>query len=185
VSSATLRRAYKIAPVAAIQTDYSLFALDIESQAGTDLLATCRELGVAIVAAMPLGRGMLTTTFASGEALSDSKDMRPRVMPRFLEGNREKNEKVIHELIALSGKKGYTLPQLAIAWLLKQGEDIIPIPGSKSIKHLEDNWSALDVKLTDQDVAEIREFVESAEIAGETLPDQFKGYNFRDTAEES
>ena len=159
--------------------------LDIEGPAGTDLLATCRELGVTVVAAMPLGRGMLTSTFASGEAVGDSKDNRPRVMPRFMEANRDKNVKLVNQFKALADKKGCTTAQLAIAWLLEQGDDIIPIPGTKKLKYLEENWSALDVHLTDEDEAEIRHFAETAEIAGHNLPPQFESYAFRDTREEA
>ena len=159
--------------------------LDIEGPAGTDLLATCRELGVTVVAAMPLGRGMLTSTFASGEAVGDSKDKRPHVMPRFMGANRDKNVKLVSQFKVLADKKGCTTPQLAIAWLLKQGDDVIPIPGTKKLKYLEENWGALDVHLTDEDEAEIRHFVETAEIAGHHLPPQFENYAFTDTKEEA
>lgn len=185
ISSATLRRAVKIAPVAAVQMDYSPFALEIEGPEGTDILATCRELGVTIVAAMPLGRGMLTSTFEKGEPVGDSKDKRVLVMPRFMEENREKNIKVVGQFKALADKKGCTLPQLALAWLAKQGDDIIPIPGTKRLKYLEENWASLDVHLTDEEEKEVRKFVETAEIVGTVLPPQFKDYNFRDTAEET
>lgn len=184
VSSATLRRAVKIAPVAAVQVDYSVFVLDIEGPAGTDLLATCRELGVAVVAAMPLGRGMITSTFARGEPVGDSKDKRVHVMPRFMEANREKNAEIIGKFKALADKKDCTIPQLAIAWLLKQGDDIFPIPGTKRLKYFEENWGALDVQLTAEDEAEVRHFVETAGIAGHYIPPQFENYAFRDTKEE-
>lgn len=159
--------------------------LDIEGPAGTDLLATCRELGVALVAAMPLGRGMLTSTFASGEAVGDVKDKRRYIMPRFMGTNRDKNIRLVSQFKALADKKGCTTAQLAIAWLLKQGDDVIPIPGTKRLKYLEENLSALDVHLTDEDEAEIRQFVETAEIAGHTMPPQFESYNFRDTIEDA
>lgn len=184
ISSATLRRACKIAPVAAVQVDYSPFVLEVEGSAGTDLLATCRELGVAIVAAMPLGRGMLTSTFASGEPVGDSKDKRTLAMPRFQEANRDKNIVLVNQFKALADKKGCTTAQLALAWLLKQGDDIIPIPGTKRLKYLEENWAALDVELTDEEEAEIRQFVQTADIAGAPLPAAFASYNYRDTAEE-
>ena len=185
MSSATLRRAAKIAPVAAVQVDYSAFMLDIEGPAGTDLLATCRELGVAVIAGMPLGRGMLTSTFASGEAQGDSKDKRPQTMDRFMGANKDKNVQLVRQFQAMADKKGCTTAQLALAWLLKQGDDVIPIPGTKKLKYLEENWAALDVHLTDDDEREIRRFVETAEIAGHTMPPQFRGYNFRDTKAEA
>ncbi|CAM1501320.1 Fc.00g104820.m01.CDS01 [Cosmosporella sp. VM-42] len=185
VSSATLRRAYKIAPVAAVQVEYSAFVLEIEGPSGTNLLATCRELGVAVVAAMPLGRGLLTSTFAAGEAVGDHKDMRVKVMPRFMEGNREKNVQIVSQFKALADKKGCTTTQLAIAWVLKQGDDIIPIPGTKRLKYLEENWASKDVQLSDEDDAEIRHFVENAEVAGHTMPAGMEHYTFTDTAEET
>ncbi|KAE8446368.1 hypothetical protein EG329_012117 [Mollisiaceae sp. DMI_Dod_QoI] len=185
VSSATLRRAVKIAPVAAVQVEYSPFVLDVEGPAGTDLLATCRDLGVAVVAAMPLGRGLLTSTFANNEAIGDSNDKRSYVMPRFMEGNRDKNVKLVQQFKALADKKGCTTSQLAIAWMLKQGDDVFPIPGTKKLKYLEENWGALDVKLTDEDEAEVRSFVEHAEIAGHYMPPSFESYTFTDTQEET
>lgn len=184
VSSATLRRACKIAPVAAVQVEYSPFVLDIETSASNDFLATCRELGVAVVAAMPLGRGMITSTFAGGEAVGDSKDRRPLAMPRFMEANRQKNVELISQFKALADKKGCTTAQLAIAWLLKQGDDIIPIPGTKKLKYLEENWEALNVHLTHEDEVEIRKFVETAEIAGHYMPPGYEHYIFTDTEEE-
>ena len=184
ISSTTLRRACKIAHVAAVQVEYSPFVLDIEGPAGTDLLATARSLGVAIVAAMPLGRGLLTSTFASGAAVGDSKDMRAKMMPRFQDANRAKNVKVVTEWQALAQKKGCSATQLALAWMLAQGDDIFPIPGTKKLKYVEENWKSVDVHLSADDVQEIRRFVESAELAGHYMPPQFEGYTFTDTAEE-
>ena len=114
ISSGTLRRAVKIAPVAAVQTDYSVFSREIESSAGTDLLAACRELGVAVVAAMPLGRGLLTSTFAAGE-LAGVQDMRTKAMPRFTEDNQNANVKLVTQFKEFADKKGCTVAQLAIA----------------------------------------------------------------------
>ena len=185
ISSTTLRRACKIAPIAAVQTEYSAFTRDIEGPDGTDLLATCRELGVAVVVASPLGRGLLTSTFSSGESVGDSTDMRPHVMPRFHQTNRDQNVKVASQFKVLADKKGCTVSQLALAWLLKQGNDIFPIPGTKKLKYLEENWGALNVTLSDKEEAEIRNFVETAEIAGTANPAQFASYLFRDTKEES
>ncbi|KAI1634043.1 putative aldo-keto reductase [Biscogniauxia mediterranea] len=184
VSSATLRRAVKIAPVAAVQIEYSPFTRDIETASGTNLLATCRELGVAVVVSSPLGRGLLTSTFSKGEDLADSTDIRPKSMPRFQGANREQNIKIISQFKALADKKGCTLPQLSLAWLLKQGHDIFPIPGTKSIKHLEDNWGALSVSLTDEEEAEIRSFAAGSELAGEFIPSAWRHFAFRDTKEE-
>ena len=128
---------------------------------------------------------MITATFASGGPVGDSEDKRPLVMPRFMEANREANVKVISQFKALAEKKNCTTPQLALAWLLKQGHDIVPIPGTKRLKYLEENWGALAVHLTDEDEVEVRRFLESAEIAGHYMPPQFESYAFTDTAEET
>jgi aryl-alcohol dehydrogenase-like predicted oxidoreductase len=185
ISSATLRRAVKIAHVDAVQTDYSLFQREIEGPTGTHLLATCRELGVAVVVAMPLGRGMITSTFASGGPVGDALDKRPHGMPRFMEGNKEKNVKIMSDFKALADKKGFSVAQLALAWLLKQGDDIFPIPGTKKLKYVEENWAALDIQLSDEEEKEIRHFVEGNEVAGPYLPPRFAGYNYIDTQEEN
>lgn len=105
-------------------------------------------------------------------------------MPRFQEANRDQNVKVVSQFKALANKKGCIISQLAIAWLLKQGDDIFPIPGTKKLKYLEENWGALDVSLTDEEEAEIRAFAETAELAGSPAPVQFAAYLFRDTKEE-
>ncbi len=159
---------------------------EIEGPKGHNLLATCRELGVAIVAAMPLGRGLLTATFADGEAVGDEKDMRAKVMPRFLPENREKNQRLVNQFKTLAEKKGCTIAQLAIAWVLKQGDDIIPIPGTKRLKYLEENWASLKVELSDAEEKEIRAFAKDAEgqIAGESIPPAYADYVYRDTAED-
>lgn len=183
VSSATLRRAAKVVKVDAVQVGYSPFELDIEGDKGTKLLQTCRELGVALVAAMPLGRGILTSTFADNTPL-ESKDMRPNFMPRFQEGNREKNVEVAKQWRGLAEGKGCTSAQLAIAWLLAQGEDVFVIPGTKKIRYLEENCGAADVKLSQEDVDEVRRFAETCEIAGGCLPPNFESFTFSDTAEE-
>ena len=169
-----------------MQTGYSVFERDIEGPSGTNLLATCRELGVAVVVEiMPLGRGLLTSTFSGGEAITDSKDIRPRPLPRFQEENREHNVKVVGQFKALANKKGCTIAQLALAWLLKQGDDIFPIPRTKKIKYLEENWGSLDISLTDEEEAETTAFSETAQMAGTGQPAAFASYLFRDTTEES
>ncbi|KAL4865587.1 hypothetical protein BDV12DRAFT_188070 [Aspergillus spectabilis] len=185
VSSTTLRRASKIAPVTAVQLDYSVVSRDIEGPAGTDLLITCRELGVAVVAATPLGRGLLTSTFSQGENVGDEKDMRVKVMPRFLPENREQNVGAVGQFRVLADNKGCSVSQLALAWLLKQGNDIFPIPGTRRIKYLEENWRALSISLTDEEDAEIKAVAESAKLAGGIVPEQFASYVYRDTMEEA
>ena len=164
VSSTTLRRAYKIAPVAAVQMEYSPFTRDIEGETGKNILATCRELGVAVVCYSPLGRGLLTGDFSSKDAISG--DGRAAQFPRFSEDNLEANARVVEHFKKFADKKKCTPSQLAIAWLLKQGNDIFPIPGTKRTAKLDENWAALQVDLSDDDEAEIRAFVEKNEMAG-------------------
>lgn len=183
VSSATLRRAAKVAHVAAVQTGYSVFDREIEGPAGGDLLAACRESGTAVVAATPLGRGILTTDFSRGEFASDGQDIRPKVLPQFLAENRDQNVRVVAAFRALSDKKGCTVAQLALAWLLRQGDDVFPIPGTRRVKYLEQNWGALDVVLGDGEEKEVRHFVENAKVAGDALPAAFASHRFRDTKE--
>lgn len=186
VSSSTLRRAQKIAPVVAVQQEYSPFVLELEGPISGHFLATCRELGVSVVPFSPLGRGLLTTTFGSGETSSDEKDLRASYFPRFQGENREANIKLVNQFKAFADKKSCTTSQLALAWLLKQGDDIVPIPGTKKIKYLEENWGALDVHLTDEEEAEIRGFLEGAEVAGGRLPPSVSSSAvFTDTKEES
>jgi aryl-alcohol dehydrogenase-like predicted oxidoreductase len=165
--------------------EYSAFVLDIEGAAGTDLLATCRELGVAVVAYSPLGRGLLTGAFSTADSVAGEADSRPTNFPRFSAENIDANAKLVKKFSALADKKGCSTSQLALAWLLKQGDDIIPIPGTKKIKYLEENWGALEVKLTDEDEAEIRKFVETAEIAGGRYLDSMTALTYGDTVEES
>ncbi|KAK5658167.1 hypothetical protein OQA88_2140 [Cercophora sp. LCS_1] len=175
VSSSTLRRAVKIAPVAAVQTDYSVFVRDIEGPSGTNLLSACRELGVALVAAMPLSRG------ASGNIGSD---MRAHALPRFGDENREKNAEIVARFEELAREKGCTAAQLAIAWLVKQGEDIFPIPGTKKVRFLEENCEAVGIGLTDEEEREVRGFVEGVEVQGGTVPDAMRGHLYSETVEE-
>lgn len=170
VTSATLRRAYKIAPVAAVQLEYSPFVLEVERPEGTHLLDTCRELGVSLVCYSPLGRGMLTSNFVANVDVVDKTDPRQVALPRFQDANRTANAKLVTQFGELAKKKGCSMPQLALAWLLKQGDHVIPNPGTTKIKYLEDNWGALDLQLTDEEEKEIRKFVETAEVAGDRKP---------------
>jgi len=163
VSSTTLRRAYKIAPVAAVQQEYSQFQLDIEQEYSTNLLSTCRGLGVSVVCYSPLGRGLLTGAFTTKESVSSPDDMRGAFFPRFTEENIAANVELVNRFKVLADKKQCSTSQLALAWLLKQGENIIPIPGTKRIKWLEENWGALDVELTEDEEKEIREFGKGVE----------------------
>ncbi|KAL6405110.1 putative Aldo-keto reductase yakc [Ilyonectria robusta] len=150
--------------------EYSPIVLDVEGPAGTNMLDTCRELGVSLVAYSPLGRGLLTETFSNNDVGGDKKDMRPAFFPRFQQENRDSNVKLVQDFKALADKKGCTTSQLSLAWLLKQGAEVIPIPGTRKMKYLEENWGALNMQLTDQEEAEIRQLVKGTGMIGHRLP---------------
>ena len=163
-----------------MQIEYSPFTTDIESP-DIGLLKTCRELGVAIVAYSPLGRGMLTGAYKSPADFEEG-DFRS-YSPRFSVENFPKNLKLVDQINEIAKRKGCTAGQLTLAWLLAQGPDIIPIPGTKKIKYLEENIAALNVKLTSSENAEIRKAVENAEVHGLRYPEQMMGGLFADTPE--
>ncbi|MGW3949416.1 aldo/keto reductase [Streptomyces sp. NPDC004752] len=144
----TIRKAHAVQPVSVLQTEYSLFERDIEQ-----LFPTLDELGVGFVAYSPLGRGFITGT-AKPAGQYDATDMRNRD-PRWQPGNFEKNVEVVNRLSELAATKGITVSQLALAWLLTQGEHIVPIPGTRSPKRIEENVGAAAVTLTDADLAAI------------------------------
>lgn len=157
-----------------MQVEYSAWVLDIEGDRGTNLLQACRELGVAVVCFGPIGRGLLTGNVTGSESISGTGDIRTKWVPRFQEDNLNKNLKVVTQFKALADKKGCTSAQLALAWIFKQGNNIFPIPGTKNIKYLEDNWAALDVHITDTEEAEVRNMVAGSELAGfETHPSAY------------
>ncbi|KAL9108335.1 MAG: hypothetical protein Q9227_006934 [Pyrenula ochraceoflavens] len=156
-SARTLRRAHAVHPIAAIQMEYSPFALEIESSQ-TDLLKTARELGVKIIAYSPVGRGFLTGTIKSRDDI-DPNDTRAR-HPRFSEEHFSENLKLVETLSGYAARKGCTPSQLVLAWVLAQGDDFIPIPGTKRLKYLEENAAAVNVKLSDAETKEIRAEIE-------------------------
>ena len=158
-SARTLRRAHAVHPIAAVQMEYSPFALEIESDQ-TQLLQTARELGVKIVAYSPLGRGFLTNTIKSREDL-DPKDTRAN-HPRFSEDHFHENLKLVSTLSEMAEKKGVTPGQLVLAWVSAQGDDFIPIPGTKRVKYLEENAKAVEVKLSKEEQSEIRAHIDKA-----------------------
>ncbi|KAI9049665.1 hypothetical protein LZ554_006690 [Drepanopeziza brunnea f. sp. 'monogermtubi'] len=178
VSSDTLRRAEKVHHIDAVQIEYSPFATDIE-QPQINLLATCRELGIATVAYSPLGRGLLTGVYKSPADFEDG-DFR-KFSPRFSDENFPKNLKLVDGIQRLAKKKGCTAGQLTLAWLMAQGDDILPIPGTKKVKYLEENLGALDVKLTVEEVKEIRQLVDNAEVHGSRYPEAMMSSLFADT----
>ena len=143
------------------------------------LLKTCRELGVATVAYSPLGRGLITGQYKSPDDFEEG-DFRKQ-SPRYSKENFPKNLKLVDHINELAKKKGCTAGQLTLAWLLAQGEDIIPIPGTKKVKYLEENMGALNVQLTSSENAEIRKAIEGAEVHGERYPPAMMGSLFKDT----
>ena len=164
-SPATIRHAHAVHPIAALQTEYSLWTRDPEQE----LLKTTRELGVAFVAYSPLGRGFLTGQIRKFDDL-DSDDYR-RFSPRFQGENFQRNLELVARVESLAKGKNCTPGQLALAWLLAQGEDVIPIPGTKRRKYLEENVSALDVKLSSDDLRDIDEVAPQGAAAGLRYPE--------------
>ena len=162
---ATIRRAHAVHPIAALQTEYSLWTRDPEDE----VLPTTRELGIAFVAYSPLGRGFLTGQIKGFEDFAPD-DYR-RNSPRFQGENFQKNLDLVGRVEALAKEKKCTPGQLALAWLLAQGEDIIPIPGTKRRKYLEENAGALNVKLTPDDLLRIDEVAPRGVASGERYPE--------------
>jgi aryl-alcohol dehydrogenase-like predicted oxidoreductase len=159
----TLRRAFKVYPIAALQSEYSLWTRDIESNA---VLAACRELGITFVPYSPLGRGFLTGAIRKIEDL-DASDWRRSNYPRFQEEAFGANLKLAEALKELAAAKGITPAQLALAWVLAQGEDMVPIPGTKRVRYLEENMGALQVRLNDSDLGKISAKLAEFQIVGE------------------
>ena len=155
----TIRRAHAVHPITAVQTEYSLWSRDPEN----GVLPTCRELGIGFVAYSPLGRGFLSGRFTSPDDLEDG-DFR-KTGPRFTGSNLDANLKLAAKIAEIANEKGVTAAQLAIAWVLAQGEDVVPIPGTKRREYLEQNAGAADVNLTDEDLARIE--AELPEVAGD------------------
>ena len=164
-SPATLRRAVKVHPIAALQTEYSLWTRDPEGE----ILATCRELGIGFVAYSPLGRGFLTGQFKKFDDLPED-DYR-RNSPRFQGDNFQKNLDLVRRVEEIARQKNCTASQLALAWVPAQGDDIVPIPGTKRRKYLEENVAALAVTLTREDLLYIDEVFPLAAAAGERYPE--------------
>ena len=164
-SVGTLRRAVKIHPITALQTEYSLWTRDPEAE----ILAACRELGIGFVAYSPLGRGFLTGQFKTFEDLA-ADDYR-RFSPRFQGENFHKNLDLVKAVEAIAHQKGCQPSQLALAWVLAQGEDIVPIPGTKRRKYLEENVAAVALNLTADDLRRLSEVFPSGAAAGLRYPE--------------
>jgi aryl-alcohol dehydrogenase-like predicted oxidoreductase len=160
----TMRRAGRIHPIAALQTEYSLWSRVPERA----VLAACRELGIGFVPFSPLGRGFLTGAVTDLERL-EQNDVR-RTLPRFQGDNLKQNVVMVKRLEEMAQSKGCSAPQLALAWLLAKGEDIVPIPGTKRQKYLEANAAAVDIALTPKEVAALDEMFPVGSAAGERYP---------------
>jgi aryl-alcohol dehydrogenase-like predicted oxidoreductase len=169
-SSQTIRRAHAVHPITALQSEYSLWTRDPED----DVLATCRELGIGFVAYSPLGRGFLSGQIRRLEDLAPD-DYR-RYTPRFQGENFQKNLDLVARVQEIAAEKKCTASQLALAWVLARGEDIIPIPGTKRRKYLEENAGAADVTLTDRDLARIDEVAPKGAAAGTRYPEAMMAF---------
>jgi len=161
-SAKTLRRAHAVHPIAAVQSEYSLWTRDPEEH----VLPACDELGVGFVPFSPLGRAMLTGAIDDEEAVSGERDFR-RAIPRFQGENFARNLQLVEALGDLAESKGCTKGQLALAWLLARGESIVPIPGTKRVRYLEENAAAAGVELSDQELAELDALFSPENVAGD------------------
>lgn len=164
-SAASIRRAAAVHPVAALQIEYSLWSRDIEAE----VLPTIRELGIGLVAYAPLSRGFLSGAFSKPEDIKDSRAN----MPRYQGENFYKNLELVEKIRTLAAEKNCTPAQLAIAWVLAQGEDVITIPGSKRIPHLEENIAAEQVQLTAKDLESINGIMPVGVVSGTRYPEKF------------
>src|SRR5271169_6355536 len=161
-SPATIRRAHKVHPITALQTEYSLWAREPEEE----IIPTLRQLGIGFVPYSPLGRGFLTGAITKPGDLGE-KDSRSQRFPRFAGENFDRNQVLVERVKAIAERRGAKAGQLALAWVLAKGEDMVPIPGTKRRKYLEENAAAADIKLTPDEVAELEAAVPQSEIAGD------------------
>jgi aryl-alcohol dehydrogenase-like predicted oxidoreductase len=166
-SAETIRRAHAVHPVTALQTEYSLFTRDLEDE----ILPTIRELGIGLVPYSPLGRGILTGAIAKADDLEEGDSRRSAYFPRVSGDALEANLALVAKVRELADAKGATPGQLALAWVLAQGDDVAPIPGTKRVRYLEENVAAADVKLTDEDLAALEEAVPRDAVAGDRYGD--------------
>jgi aryl-alcohol dehydrogenase-like predicted oxidoreductase len=161
-SPATLRRAHKVHPITALQTEYSLWERHVEAE----ILPTVRELGIGFVPYSPLGRGFLTGAITKISDLGE-KDARAQRYPRFAGENFDKNQVLVERVKTIAARKGATAGQLALAWVLAKGEDLVPIPGTKRRKYLEENAAAAAVTLTAAEISELEAAIPQNEISGD------------------
>ncbi|MCB2108606.1 MAG: aldo/keto reductase [Rhodobacteraceae bacterium] len=164
---ATLRRAHSVHPIAALQTEYSLWSRDVEDE----ILLVCRELGIGFVPYSPLSRGFLSGAFASPADIKKPQDIRG-AMPRYTDQNFAANKALVDRLTAFAAGKGITVAQLAIAWLLHRGDDVVPIPGTRRKDRLDENLGAADVRLSADDISQIEKICPRDAAAGARLPER-------------
>jgi len=167
VSGSTIRRAHAVHPISAVQVEYNLCCLDIESPQFA-VLETCRELGIAVIAYSPVGRGLLTGQIKSFDDLPE-RDFR-RLRPRYSRENFPKILKLVAAIDAIAKTHGCTPAQVCLAWLLAQGEEVIPIPGTRTAQRMEENTAAADIKLTPDEVKQLRATAEACELTGDRYP---------------
>jgi aryl-alcohol dehydrogenase-like predicted oxidoreductase len=164
-ASDTIRRAHAVHPISALQTEYSLWSRDPEAE----ILPTVRELGIGFVAYAPLGRGFLTGRIRSVEEL-DEKDFRRRG-PRFQEENLQHNLELVEQVEAIAQEKGVKASQIALAWVIARGDDIVPIPGTKRRSYLEQNAAAAEIELTPDELERLEQAFPAGAAAGDRYPD--------------
>jgi len=164
-SAKSIRKAHAVHPISALQSEYSLLTRDVEGE----ILDTCRELGISLIPYSPLARGLVTATVSSLDELT-SDDFR-RTLPRFHDESMNNNQKLVDEFAVFAKEKNCTPAQLALAWVLAQGDDLIPIPGTKKRKYLEENAGAVDVELSDADLHQIEDLLDKYPNVGQRYSD--------------
>lgn len=163
-SAKTIERAHAVHPLAALQTEYSIFSRDVEEE----ILPTCVKLGISLVAYSPLGRGMLTGRYGSAsERPTGEADFRAQMQPRFQPGNIESNLKLVEAIKGIAAQQGYAAAQVALAWVLAQGDHVVAIPGTTKLANLQTNLGALDCRLDDEDLGVLNQ------LAGQVLGDRY------------
>jgi aryl-alcohol dehydrogenase-like predicted oxidoreductase len=163
-SAKTIERAHAVHPIAALQTEYSVFSRDIEK----DILPTCEAFGISLVAYSPLGRGMLTGRYASiGDRPTRETDFRTQMQPRFQPGNIESNLQLVTAIKEIAAQNGLVAAQVALAWVLDQGDHVVAIPGTTKLANLQTNLGALDCRLTEEDRATLNK------LADQVLGDRY------------
>jgi aryl-alcohol dehydrogenase-like predicted oxidoreductase len=166
-SAETIRRAHGVHPITALQTEYSLFTRDLEDE----ILPTIRELGIGLVPYSPLGRGILTGAITAQSDLETNDSRRSPYFPRFSGDALEANLALVAKVREIAENKGVTPGQLALAWVLAQGDDVVPIPGTKRVKYLEENVAAADIRLTEDDLSELEQAVPRGAVRGDRYGD--------------